>query len=200
MRWVIVDGIDGSGKSTIALMIKEYYEERGESVYLGIHPSDRWLGRIARRALQGSGRIMHIIVSVFFLMDVLRSLGLLRRIRGRYQMVIFVRYLMATAYMPGRLAKISYDFFSRLLPVPDRLLLVDTDPQVAMDRIAKREDAREMFEDLPRLTRIREKALSLAGSDWEILDNNASMELSRKQLERVLSAWDSRDNGNDPPP
>ncbi|MBM4237552.1 MAG: thymidylate kinase, partial [Euryarchaeota archaeon] len=105
MRWIVVDGIDGSGKTTHAFWIKEHYEGRGASVAVFIHPSGRLLGRISRRSLQGSGKAMQTMAAVFFLLDVLNSLRLMRR-QGS-DVVIFVRYLMATAYLPGRLARIG---------------------------------------------------------------------------------------------
>jgi len=190
MRWIVVDGIDGSGKNTHARMIKAYYEERGERVSLVVHPSDRVWGRLSRQALRNTGRLMQFLASAFFLLDVLSTLRR-RDIWEGHDTVITVRYLMATAYLPGRLAKIGYDFFHRLLPVPNRLLLVDTKPRLAMERIALRNHEREMFETLPKLEEMRLKMLSMAGEEWRVLDNSETPIGSNERLLRILHEWDS---------
>jgi dTMP kinase len=48
MRFIIVDGLDGSGKTTQARLIEKKYHSRGESVILREHPSsDNPYGRKA---------------------------------------------------------------------------------------------------------------------------------------------------------
>ncbi len=196
MRWIVVDGIDGSGKTTHALWMKEHYEALGASVTVFIHPSGRVLGRISRRSLQGSGRAMQTMAAIFFMLDVLNSLRLMRK--SGSDVVIFVRYLMATAYLPGRLARLGYRFFAKVLPMPENLLLIDIDPKVAFQRIARRQDAREMFEDLPQLERIREKVIGLADGSWRITDNSSSDAESRERLRAILAQWDSGGPGPSP--
>lgn len=195
MRWLAVDGIDGSGKTTHANWIRAYYEEQGEKTTIYVHPSSRLMGRLTRRLLQGSGIIMQALAGTFFIVDVFGSLRHMKKHSSEYDNVVFVRYLMATAYLPGRLAKIGYGFFVRLLPVPDRLLLVDIDPRVAFERISARMEQKEMFEDIPHLTKIREKVLSLADGSWMVIDNSFSDDDSRIQLHQILAYWDSKSQG-----
>jgi dTMP kinase len=192
MRWIVVDGIDGSGKTTHARWIKEYYEAKGERVMLRVHPSERFTGRMTRQALLGEGRWMKFIATMWFIADILNSLRSLRNDAPRYDTVIYVRYLMATAYLPGRYMQRGYDFFARLLPVPDRLLLVDIDPQIAHERIQARHEAKEMFEDPDNLARARRKVLMLAVSPWKVIDNNTAPEEARATLLRLLERWDEQ--------
>lgn len=189
-RWIIVDGLDGSGKSTIAHWIGEHYEARGERVLVQMHPSERLTGRIARRALQSEGSVMFVVSTAFFILDVLGSLSRLRRWRRSCDTVVFVRYIMAAAYLPKRYAQQGYDLIAKVLPIPSRLLLIDIDPETAMKRISTREDEEEMFENIPSLTREREKVLMLSHG-WKVLDNNQDEAASRLQLIRILEEWDS---------
>ncbi|MEM0449480.1 MAG: hypothetical protein QW520_06640 [Methanomassiliicoccales archaeon] len=192
MRWIVVDGIDGSGKSTVALWIKNHYSSRGERVLIRIHPSNSWLGRKSRKALEGNGKVMGLIATTFFILDVLRSLKCLKKDRKKYDTIIFVRYLMATAYLPKKLAPKGYDFFSKLLPIPPRLLLVDVDPETANQRIHERGESKEMFEDVASLNKVREKILFLAlRGQWRIIDNTRSEECVKNTLTLTLEEWDS---------
>jgi len=188
MRWIVIDGIDGSGKSTVARWMEEHYRERGERVLVQVHPSERRLGRLARRCLQGEERLMYPLASLFFLADLLVSLSLLRRRSRDHDVVIFVRYLMAAAYLPGRLAGIGYAVLSRTLPAPSRLLLVDVDPATALQRIATRRDEEEMFENLSALTRVRAVTLALS-EGWTVLDNSGDQEASSARLEAIVKEW-----------
>jgi dTMP kinase len=190
LRWIVVDGIDGSGKSTYAGLVADHYRERGEKVVVHVHPSSGLLGRISRRALESSGKTMHALATVFFIADVLSSLRALKKEARTYDTVVFVRYVLATAYLPDRLAPLGYDFITKLLPVPKRLVLIDIDPDIANERISKRAEKKEMFEDPANLRRAREKLRSLASKDWQIIDNSLPMQEGRSTLVRILEAWD----------
>ncbi len=192
MRWVVIDGIDGSGKSTLASWVRERYESKGEKVLVRVHPSPTWIGRRARRALEGEGRAMRLIATVYFIIDVLDSLRRTRRDSRSFDTIVFVRYLMATAYLPKRLAPVGYDFLAKVLPVPKRLVLVDVDPVVAHRRITERQHNREMFEDVESLEKVRRKVLLLASrGQWRVIDNSGDEESTRQQLLQALDGWDA---------
>ena len=58
MRYIIVDGLDGSGKDTHANLIMEKYLSKGENVIVRTHPSnDNPYGIKAKKALLGKGKI-----------------------------------------------------------------------------------------------------------------------------------------------
>jgi dTMP kinase len=192
MRWIVIDGIDGSGKSTYARWIKEYYESTGESVLIRIHPSERFLGSLTRTTLQGKDRMQRLLASLLFIGDVLSSLCSLRKDGQRNDTIIYVRYLMATAYLPERYTQLGYDFFARILPIPRRLLLVDIDPQVALRRIEDRNEAKEMFEDIENLRKIRKKILKLASKGWTVIENDVDMDRMPPGLIKIIEDWDAK--------
>jgi len=190
MKWIVVDGIDGSGKSTCARWISEHYAKGGSKVLLRMHPSSGWTGRMTRSALEGRGKLMHLLATLFFILDVLNSLRSLKQDSKRYDVVIFVRYIMGAAYLPDWLAGQGYAVISKVLPMPDRLLLVDIDPQVALRRISERMERTEMFEDAENLSKTRDKMLRLA-QGWAILDNNPSADITKAALATILERWDA---------
>ncbi|HNU36256.1 MAG TPA: thymidylate kinase [Methanomassiliicoccales archaeon] len=190
MELIVVDGIDGSGKSTVAEWIAEHYRSHGQKVLVRQHPSDSFCGRLSRRSLTSEGKLMRTVATIFFILDVLNSL---RRLRGwkDHDKVVFVRYVMATAYLPASLYTTGYEFFCKILPIPEKLLLVDVTPECALRRIEEREHEREMFENLASLEKVRSKVLDLATHGWKVLNNCGSVEDTRAQLEAVLSEWDA---------
>ncbi|MBI0584148.1 MAG: thymidylate kinase [Methanomassiliicoccus sp.] len=188
-RWIVVDGLDGSGKSSVARWITDHYEAMGDRVIVQVHPSDRRAGRISRRALQSKGKIMFLISTAFYVVDVLVSVSKLKGEFQKYDDVVFVRYLMGTAYLPKRFARLGYEMFAKVLPVPERLVLVDVSPETALHRIAARDDKVEMFENLPSLVKGREKVLMLS-EGWVVLDNNGDEAATKRKLTRELENWD----------
>lgn len=172
MVFVVIEGLDGSGKTTQALRLRRWLARSGHTVHARFHPSgDSWAGRRARRFLLAEGRSAHFAASMFYILDVLRSV-LLTPWRA-YDYVVYVRYLMGTAYLPPPLDAIAYGFFAILLPRPRITFFLEVDPAEAHRRIDEGRDVREMFESIDQLEKIRKRALSLArAKDWAIVDAN----------------------------
>jgi len=190
MRLIIVDGLDGVGKDTHARLIKERYEKMGETVIIRSHPeSDNFYGRKAKKALLGSGKINRLNASIFYALDVLRSLRNYYR-RPRHDTLIMVRYLMGTAYLPSGLAKIAYRVFDKFVPTSDYMFFLDAPPRELLERIKKRKE-KEMFETYEKLVKVRKIALNLA-KEWHIIDTVKPIEQTYAQIEEVLNRLDSR--------
>jgi dTMP kinase len=184
MRLLVVDGLDGCGKDTHADRMKKLLVSRGEKVTLVSHPSKRFFGRMSKRFLRGSGPVARFFASMFYTADVLRSVSWLK---GEHDgTVIFVRYLMGTAYLPRRLAPTGYRLFRRLLPFPDLAMFIDIDPKVAIRRITARGYAHEMFETLDKLESIRNIAKQLVSSEWITIDNSEDGEEPFREVESIL--------------
>lgn len=190
MRLIIVDGLDGVGKDTHAQLIKKRYEEKGESVLVRSHPeSDNFFGKKAKKALLGKGKINKLNASVFYALDVLRSI---KKYYGRkdYDALIMVRYLMGTAYIPTKLAKMAYQFFENFVPTSDYMFFLDAPPKELLERVKEREE-KEMFESLDELVKVRKIALSLA-RNWIIIDTAGSIENTFACIEETLDKLDSK--------
>jgi dTMP kinase len=185
LRFIVVDGLDGCGKDTHAERIRIYLEAKGEHVTVISHPSRRLFGRLSKRALEGSGPVARSFATLFFTADVLVSVSRLKR--QSEGTVIFVRYLLGTAYLPERLAPTGYKLFRKVLPFPDIALFIDIDPQVAKRRISLRGHRHEMFETEEKLLSVRRVAKSLVADEWVTIDNSEDGENPFIETERVLS-------------
>lgn len=188
MRFIIVDGLDGVGKDTHAQLIKKRYEEQGEKVIVRSHPqTDNIWGRTAKRALLGSGKVNRLKASIFYALDVLRSIRLYYR-HPHHDTLIMVRYLMGTAYLPGRLGKLAYHLFERFVPTSEYMFFLDASPDILLERLAQRKE-KEMFETYEALLKVRKKALNLA-HNWHIIDTAGSIEDTFVHIENLLDKLD----------
>jgi dTMP kinase len=183
---VVIDGLDASGKSTQALRLEKSLRKHAKTAFLRIHPSnDNFFGTEARHFLYQRGKGAHFASAIFYMLDVVRSIMLFSW--QKYDYVIFVRYLMGTAYLPSPIHRIAYQFFASVVPKSDYMFFLDVSPEEADKRIRQTRKQTEMFETLEQLKKTRNKALFLAQTDkWRIIDAGQSVSKVEKDIETVL--------------
>jgi len=184
--FIVIDGLDGSGKSTQAEMLCSHIEELGMTYAMRSHPSDdNYLGRQGREYLLREGSWARIMASAFYMLDVIRSVLIYRWSKVDY--VVFVRYLMGTAYLPSPLHRVAYLVFKVTMPNGDHMFFVDVTPEEAHRRIEENRDEKEMFESLERLTKVRGRVLELAQRrEWTIIDGNQFLEAIQSEIRGYL--------------
>ena len=123
------------------------------------------------------------------MLDVLRSIKKYYE-KKEYDVLIIVRYLMGTAYLPQRLAKIGYNFFENFVPTSEYMFFLDASPKNLLKRVEKRRD-KEMFETFDELVKIRKKALSLA-KNWNVIDTTGDVEETFSHIEEILKIIDDK--------
>jgi dTMP kinase len=158
-----------------------------KQVSIRVHPeSDNWFGQKAHTFLYSKGKSAHFSSALFYMADVLRSILLYSWRKDDY--IIFVRYLMGTAYLPSPLHSIGYNFFSAIVPKSKKMFFLDINPNVAATRIRNNRTDIEMFENLESLKKVRAKALELTRFDnWIIIDSNQPTEAVASKLRTHLA-------------
>lgn len=174
--------MDGSGKSTQAELLCEYLESQGMSYIMRAHPSDdNYFGRKGREYLLKEGSYARIMASVFYMLDVIRSVIKYRWARKDY--IIFVRYLMGTAYLPSPMHRTAYSLFKFLMPLGDHMFFIDVTPEEAHKRIEENRTEKEMFESFEKLQKVRGKVLELAQrKEWVILDGDQELDEIQSEI------------------
>jgi dTMP kinase len=183
---VVIDGLDASGKTTQALRLRSFMIGQQKTVCLRFHPStDNAFGTKAKQFLYCKGKNAHFAAALFYMVDVIRSVLIYSR-RG-YDYVIFVRYLMGTAYLPSPLERIAYRFFSILVPTSDFMFFLDVAPGEALRRLQARREKLEMFETVGELERIRRKAIFLTSlGGWKIIKAEGSAKEVHEAIRRSV--------------
>ena len=190
---VVLEGIDGAGKSTLAGRLAEVLRARGHTVLQTREPTDGPFGKKIR-ALAQSGRDVVRPEDELFLFHEDRRAHVETVVRpalARGEIVIQDRsYFSTIAYQGERgleRARIREES-ERIAPRPDLLLVVDLPVAEALRRIAAgRSGGADDFEKAESLERIRK--VFLAFPDAIVLDGGLS---PSALAEAALAAFDDR--------
>jgi dTMP kinase len=187
--FIVLEGIDGTGKSTQARRLGEWFEKQGREVMISREPTDGPWGKKLRESA-ATGRLSPQDELQYFLND--RRQHVEERIAPALaagKVVILDRYYFSTmAYQgargfdPAEIRRMNEAF----APVPDLLLILDLDVDTAHDRIGHRGDSTNEFEKHESLTRCREIFLSLKDEPFaRVIDSNAPLD---EVSERIRAA------------
>jgi len=189
MVWYVVDGMDGSGKTTASDFIKEQLTSQGRKVLEITHPNQgSRFGRISSKFLHIESKVSEIVATVFYILDVLGSLRIMKRSKKEYDDIIFVRYIMAVGYLPDKICGTAYRIIENTLPMPDVKIFVDLDAETSMRRIVERGEDLEIFESVEKLNCTRNKMLKLTDG-WIVVDNSGTKDSTELQTYNIITSF-----------
>lgn len=171
--FIVIEGIDGAGKSTQARLLAEWFEERGEEVILTKEPTDTAFGKLIRRLVLTGGRegiidgarISHEAEALLFAADRAEHVEkLIKPALKEGKIVISDRYFYSSlAYQWARGLDLEWLIdLNRFAVRPDLAILLDLPVKESMRRINRRSIKSE-FDKIAELQKtVRENYLKLA--------------------------------------
>jgi dTMP kinase len=188
---VALEGIDGAGKTTFARRIAAALRRRGWSVAVRREPADPQLGALAQSATLKDPWTG----AVFFTVDRHLARPSVVRDLQRYDLVLTDRSFYSTlAYqgsaLPPRDRRRLEQLQRGASVSPDRVLLLDLDPSVALHRLGRRSSRRAPLEKAATLRRVARAYRRLATRPgWTRLDaRRPQRELVREALDLLASS------------
>ena len=184
--FIVIEGIDGTGKSTQAKRLGEWFTAQGREVVISREPTAGPWGKKVRES-GNTGRLSPEDELQYFLNDRRQHVEeLIAPSLAAGKVVILDRYYFSTmAYQgargfdPAEIRRKNEAF----APVPDVLLIMDLDIDTALGRIGARGDVINEFEKRENLERCREIFLSLQHEDFvHVISANGSLEAVARQV------------------
>ena len=174
--FIVVEGIDGTGKSTACRAAAERLSSEGREVVLTAEPTHEGIGAFIRSG--AAGRVSQRAESLLFTADRYEHTARIRRDVAEGRVVICDRYYASTAaYQSAKLDGDSADMAwlislcEPFVQEPDAVILLDADPEVTLGRVDARGEGESKFENLPFLRQVREAYLELADRyGYEVVD------------------------------
>ena len=189
MKFIAIDGLDGSGKDTQIDLLAKYYRNQGKNVVVRSHPcDDNRYGRKSRQALLGTGKINHIKATIYFGLDAIRSVRKYSH-DDSIDVLIFSRYVLAVMYLPSVVNTITYKIVCTVLPTSDTMFFLDVSPEESLRRIGSRDEETEMFENIESLTKNREISKKFT-YNWNVVDGDKSIEEISSEIISICKASD----------
>ncbi len=185
-KFIVIDGLDGSGKDTQVNLLAEMYEKQGRNVVVRSHPcNDNKFGRKSKQALLKEGKVNHIRATLNFGLDAIRSVHMYYY-NSDVDVLIFSRYILAVMYLPNGINTIVYKIVSFILPTSDCMFFLDITPEESLRRIGTRNEEKEMFENIDSLRENREKSRKFT-HEWNVVSaDDAPDVISKKIIAKCL--------------
>ena len=186
---VVVEGIDGTGKTTLARNIYHRLKNKEFPVIFTFEPTDGPWGRMLRRSFSAPGRLTPEEELELFLKDRKEHVKkIIRPSLEQKKIVVCDRYYFSTmAYQgargldPEAIRKTNETF----APIPDLVLLLELDPETAIKRIKEsRGEVPDNFEQFAYLKKVAGVFKSLSDPFIARIDAGLPPE------ESLNSAWD----------
>ncbi len=185
MPFVAIEGIDGSGKSTVISHLAGILPR----VYVTREPSDGPIGRLIREwALRGGSSDPHVD-ALLFAADRIEHYR--REVKPKLMegfLVVTERYVESSVAYQGA-AGVPIDFIlyiNSLVPKPNLTVILDVDPQIAVERIARRGRG-DKFEDAAFLRRVREIYLRRAAEEgYPVVDASRPPEAVAREVAEII--------------
>ena len=196
-KFIVFEGIDGSGKSTHAVLLKERLEREGHRVYLTREPTDGEAGVLLRRLLTGKADLPEQAIAGLFMTDRIdhilnKNTGILRHLEDG-EIVLCDRYYFSSFAYNGSYAPMEWVIEINRLAMqllrPDLTVFLDIRPESFLSRIESR-GSTERYEKTDVLKQVREnyfKAFSLLPEEKvRVVDNSRALEEAAEEVYRVV--------------
>ncbi len=194
--FIVLEGIDGTGKSSVSRRLREWLESQGREVVLTAEPTQDWLGMAVRRANQED--LDPRTESLLFTADRCQHTLRIREWVRQGKVVICDRYFGSTvayqgAALEGSMGENAVPWLMALNgPVamrPDLTVLLISDPRTSMRRIGGREELSK-FEKEGYLGRVQGIYLMLADeSEWEVVDSDGPLDQVVERVRDLVKAY-----------
>lgn len=188
--YIVLEGIDGAGKSTQIKMLKEWLESNGLRVETIVEPTDLEVGKLIRKLLTRSDATsdtMQKTLGLLFAADRLILMDKIEQLEKDNVVVISDRsFYSSLSYQDPQDWIKEINKFSK---IPDLVLLLDLDVKKSVERC----DGTDEFENEEFLTGVKQNYLDLAQSNdnFKIIDaNNGPNKVSSDIKKAVAPLFD----------
>lgn len=193
-RFITFEGIDGSGKTSVAKAVADGLSRSGFDVVLTTEPTRTWLGDAVKKSYEEE--VSPFTEAFLFMADRATHTEQIKGWMNEGKIVISDRYADSTyAYQAASLKGFDGDVIGWLKRIsnpfviePDLTLLLDVNPKLGLSRIQSR--AKKVhFENEQFLRKVRTNYLLLSKSRrFVVIDSSRSLETVTEESMRAVSS------------
>ena len=188
--YIVLEGIDGAGKSTQIKLLKEWLEDNGLSVETIVEPTDSDVGKLIRKILTRSDATSDNVqktLGLLFAADRLLLMNKIEKLESENVVVISDRSFYSSLSYQSPQDWIKE--LNKFAKIPDMVLLLDLDVKKSVERT----EGIDEFENEEFLTGVKENYLLLSkeNDNFKIIDaNNGPNKVSSDIKKAVAPLFD----------
>ena len=183
-KFIVFEGIDGSGKGTQIKKLKEYFEQKGiKTVTTCEHTRDLPVGKLIETTLNGGEKMDSLSLQLCFTAD---RRDHYQKVVGpaleRGEFVICDRYYGSTvAYTQEDKKQMMLELNENVVSKADLTFFLDVDPEIAMKRIDDGRSTKTIFERKEILEKCRQSYLwfcqKMGDNSVVVIDGNRDVDI-----------------------
>lgn len=166
-KFIVLEGIDGSGKTTQVDRLYQKNVDNNINCYQTKEPTDLVIGKLIRQILTGEVKLDNMALAPLFVSDRLDHLlnpneGLLSILKDDITVICDRYYFSSYAYHGVDIDMdwvINANSVCANLLKPDVTFFIDVSPDIAIERIKQNRDTTDIFETLDRLKQVHKNYL-----------------------------------------
>ena len=196
-RFIVFEGIDGAGKTTQIELLAKRLSQNGEVVSITAEPTDNESGKALRRALSGKEPHSECEMATMFVLDRIGHNAQISEFLAQGKTVICDRYYYSTLAYQGKSTDYAWVRSMNIdcpeIRRPDACIYLDLTPEESLARISKGRAEVEIYENLEKLTEVRESFfsvindLSSEGEKIFIVNANRSIEAISDEIFDIVA-------------
>ncbi len=167
-KCIVLEGIDGSGKSTQAEMLYEKFCDDGQDAILTCEPTNGPVGKLIRQVLAGEKTLDQRAIANLFAADrtdhLLNEKNGMRHLVDQGKTVICDRYYFSSYAYHSQYMDMDWIFainqYNAQILKPNLTFFIDVPPKTCVERIKASRDSLDMYETIEILTNVRENYLA----------------------------------------
>lgn len=198
-RLIVLEGADGSGKSTHSALLADHLRARGHDVVTTAEPTKGPIGRLIREVLSSKIPVSEEALALLFCADRAEHIKhIIEPALSDGKTVISDRYYYSSvAYQSVQgLSESWVSQINAFVPDPDIVVVLEIDTEEALRRMGSRE--KEVFEFPEFQKRVQEKLLELAyrshdrlsrpGKKWKVIGNTDEPEIVQAKIRDFIDS------------
>jgi dTMP kinase len=161
--FIVLEGIDGSGKSTQARLLETRLETENQRVHRTFEPTDNKIGQHIRAIIRQEETVHAETLAALFVADRLdhildETYGMKAQLANGFHVICdryyFSSYAYHSLYVSMDWVMDANSLCAQLLK-PDIIFFIDVAPAISMQRIANNRQQTDLFETKSQLEKIR---------------------------------------------
>lgn len=190
-KFIVFEGLDGSGQSTQSDLLFKYLKNQGQKVYLTAEPTTFLIGGLIKSQLAGEWKSSAECLQLLFTAD--RAYHLEKEIIPLLEKgvnVICTRYILSTlAYGSIEIEDREWLWeINNKFIFPDQTFLINALPATCVSRIKKERFHEELFEKEDKLEKVMKNYLEFSQKfqDLFMIDGEKSIEEVAEEIKKYI--------------